>query len=439
YIVVDRYRRLIVGFFVSLDPPSWAGAMRAVLSMFENKKVLCERYGVKYDPEDWVADGLMPARFFADRGSEFVSKNSDLITRNLSVTFTNAKALWAAAKGTVECSFKLVHVEIKREDVGWDPAYNTKIRRPRKTYKSAKLTLPQLRTKLLQAVLAHNRKPHKKYQLSPADIRDGHKPIPRDIFVRGLRTYGRPPVFEYQEVLTSLLCFSPAPRGKARTNENPDYLTSGGAVHADGVRFGGCMYVSTAIRKKGWLLRAKQGDSFSVDVRHDIGLVDHIYVTDPKDTRAYHRLELTTDFKDFKGYQRYEVLNLNAAAKETQFWADEDVKADRVQRIDEEEASKSSGKFKVLKTKVPEKRAQEKVMDRSGERELPPSPHDEAEDDQASNAPDGNVVALHAETAASVSAAHVTAPTAPSSSAPAAHGAQEQAARDRLLARLKGR
>lgn len=378
YLVVDRYSRLIVGFFVSLDPPSWAGAMRAILSIFENKEELCRRHGIAYDPKDWVAHGFMPARFFADRGSEFTGKNSDLIVNNLRVTVTNAKALWAAAKGTVECSFKLVHCELKRDDIGYDPAYNKRVRRAQKTYKNTKLTILQLRRKLLKAVLAHNRLPHDKYQLPPGDIREGLSPVPRDIFTRGLARYGRPAVFDEKEVLQALLCFSPAPHKLEKSNKNPDLLESGGAVQADGVRFGGCMYTSDVVRKAGWMLRAAQGKSFRVHVRHDLGIVKYIYATNPAEPERTYRLHLTSDYEAYAGYTRYEVLNLDDVRKETEFWNKEARKADRLRRADEAEREDPPKPEKVTKTRMAQHRSQEKQKDRADSRNMPPTEHDVA-------------------------------------------------------------
>ena len=150
YLLVCRFSRLICGWFVSLDPPSWTGAMQAILSLFQNKKEMCDLHGEKYDPANWPADGFMPSRFFADRGSEFTGLNSDLIVDRLGTTVTNARSMWAASKGLVEVSFKLLHVQLKAMNAGYDPAYTRRLRRATKFHKRAKLTLVQLRRKDFQ-------------------------------------------------------------------------------------------------------------------------------------------------------------------------------------------------------------------------------------------------------------------------------------------------
>jgi len=391
YLIVDRYSRLIIGFFCSLDPPSWTGALQAILSIFEDKKVLCERYGVPYVESDWIAHGLMPNRFFVDRGPEFLSRQSDYLTKELRLIVTNARALWAAAKGTVEVSHKLVNVELKRDEIGHDPAYNTNIRRARKTWKKASKTLPQVRTHLLEAVLSHNRRAHKNYQLPPPDIRDQKQPIPLDIYARGLRRYGRVSAFSVEEVRLALLVRSNYARPGRKSDASLSY-DGGAAVHGDGVHFAGAIYTSTSIQEKGWLTRAKRSGSFRVDVRHDAGLVDFIYVFDPKDPKVYHRLQLTPAFKAFAGYSRFEMVDLVNTAKETTFWGDEEIQAARVARAAEREASKGRDKSQKVKLGTSEDRTLDKRADRSDVLALPPSPDDALKAAGPGHAPDLKVV-----------------------------------------------
>lgn len=433
YLVVDRYSRLIVGFYVSLDPPSWAGAMRAILSIFEDKNELCRRHGIAYDPKDWIAHGHMPNRFFADRGGEFTGHNSELIIRNLHVIVSNAKALWAAAKGTVECSFKLVHVELKRDKIGHDPAYNRRVRRAAKTHKSAKLTIMTLRRRLLKAVLAHNRKPHKDYQLPPEGIRDGHRPIPRDIYARGLKKYGAPSFFEESEVLRSLLSFSAAPPKADKTNKSPDHLESGGAVRKNGIRFGCAMYSSRAIIRAGWLLRAKQGDAFRVHVRHDPGLVDYIYVIDPDHPENEYPVAMTSDYeRHYSGYTRYELLNLVDVRKENDFWDEQAEESARLARAVENDEEPAEPPQKVVKGKKgPEYREKDKRADRSDSRAMPPTEADLQDQETA--------VLESAEAAPTKPANAPTKPAPASLTPPAPAAGISGAALNRLMRNLKGK
>lgn len=297
YLVVDRFSRLIVGFYVSLDAPSWAGATQAILSIFSDKRELCRRANIPYDEADWPAHGLMPQRFFGDRG-EMVSHASDTIADGLHTTVTNARALWSAGKGLVECTFKLVHVPMKRLRAGYEPARNTKIRRRKGYYRDAKMNLDQLRYQLLGIVIDHNRKAHTTYKLPAAEIRAGYQPIPREVFTRSVRTHmGLMSHYEEQDVRFNLL------------------LDGVATVTQDGISFGDCLYSAAEALKRDWFTQAAKRGVFSVQVRENPGLVDSIYVIDPMDPSRYFLAELTDFCAQYKGYTRAEVSSLAAHGK----------------------------------------------------------------------------------------------------------------------------
>jgi hypothetical protein len=297
YLVVDRFSRLIVGYYVSLDAPSWSGATQAILSIFADKRELCRRANVPYDEADWPAHGLMPQRFFGDRG-EMVSQASDSIAEGLHTTVTNARALWSAGKGLVECTFKLVHVPMKRLRAGYEPARNTKIRRGKKYYRDAKMTLDQLRHQMLRIVVDHNRKAHTTYKLPACEIRAGYQPIPREVFTRSVRTHmGLLSHYEEQDVRFNLL------------------LDGRATVTQDGISLGECLYTAPEAIKRDWFTQAAKRGHFTVQVRENPGLVDGIYVIDPMDPSRYFLAELTDYCAQFKGYTRAEVASLTAHGK----------------------------------------------------------------------------------------------------------------------------
>lgn len=297
YLVVDRFSRLIVGFYVSLDAPSWAGAAQAILSIFSDKRELCSRAGLVFDEADWPAHSLMPQRFFADRG-EMVSYASDSIPEGLHTSVTNARALWSAGKGLVECSFKLVHVPMRRLRAGYEPARNTKIRRGKKYYRDAKMTLDELRKQMLRIVIDHNKTAHTTYKLPAAEIRAGLQPIPREVFTRSIRSYmGLLSHFDEQDVRFNLL------------------LDGVGTVTQDGISFGGCLYSAEEALRRDWFTKAAKRGHFEVKVRENPGVVDSIYVIDPKDPARYFLAELTDYSAQFKGYTRAEVASLQSHGK----------------------------------------------------------------------------------------------------------------------------
>lgn len=363
YLVVDRFSRLIVGFYVSLDAPSWAGATQAILSIFADKRELCRRADVPFDEADWPAHGLMPQRFFADRG-EMVSQASDTIADALHTTVTNARALWSAGKGLVECSFKLVHVPMKRLRAGYEPARNTKIRRGKKYYRDAKLTLDKLRHQLLRIVVDHNRKAHTTYKLPAAEIRAGYQPIPREVFARSVSTHmGLLSHYEEQDVRFNLL------------------LDGSATVTQDGISFGDCLYTAPEAVKRDWFTRAAKRGHFDVQVRENPGLVDSIYVIDPTDPSRYFRAELTDYCAQYKGYTRAEVASLVGHGKGNDVEGAESNLTIRLNKMDADERKGLTARTKPAKRSKkdgPILRAADTVADRSVSQAMP-SPRGTAE------------------------------------------------------------
>lgn len=361
YLVVDRFSRLIVGFYVSLDAPSWAGATQAVLSIFADKRELCKRAKVPYNEADWPAHGLMPQRFFGDRG-EMVSHASDTIATGLHTTVTNARALWSAGKGLVECSFKLVHVPMKRLRAGYEPARNTKVRRGKKYYRDAKMTLDQLRHQLLRIVIDHNRKAHTTYRLPPTEIRAGYQPIPCEVFARSIRTHmGLLSHYDEQDVRFNLL------------------LEDTATVTQDGISFGDCLYTAAEAVERDWFTRSPKRGTFDVQVRHNPGLVDSIYIIDPSDTSRYFLAELTEYNKHYKGYTRAEVASLTHNGKSNDVEGSEDNLTLRLNKsvADERDGLTTKGKPAVRGKAGPAARAVNTRADRSVAQALP-SPNGEA-------------------------------------------------------------
>jgi len=355
YLVVDRFSRLIVGFYVSLDAPSWAGATQAVLSIFADKRELCKRAKVPYNDADWPAHGLMPQRFYGDRG-EMVSYGSDTIATGLHTAVTNARSLWSAGKGLVECSFKLVHVPMKRLRAGYEPARNTKVRRGKKYYRDAKMTLDQLRHQLLRIVIDHNRKAHTTYKLPPAEIRAGHQPIPREVFTRSIRTHmGLLSHYDEQDVRFNLL------------------LEDTATVTQDGISFGDCLYSAKEAVERDWFTRAAKRGNFDVQVRHNPGLVDSIYVIDRLDTSIYFLAELTDYNKHYKGYTRAEVASLTHNGKSNDVDGAEDNLTLRLNKsvADERDGLTTKGKPAVRGKAGPAARAANTRADRSVAQALP--------------------------------------------------------------------
>lgn len=217
YLIIDAFSRLIVGFHLTLDKPSWASALESMMSLVEDKEILCTRWGVTYNSEDWVAHGVWPAMFRADRGTEFICHASDAISDHLETGLVNAPPRKSPRKGTVECSFKLVQVPLKESVGGYTPPSEFRERQTIDRKKLATRTLKSVGQELLEAVIKHNKKAHKGIELPPAQVYKRMQPIPNEIWTHeaansaGALTRYDPDYLRFKLLPTEI--FTVTPRG----------------------------------------------------------------------------------------------------------------------------------------------------------------------------------------------------------------------------------
>tara|TARA_R110001592_G_scaffold240606_4_gene500668 strand:- start:3919 stop:5838 length:1920 start_codon:yes stop_codon:yes gene_type:complete len=100
-ILIDHYSRMIVGFQISFEEPSYASAAMAIGSAILPKRDLLEFYGVE---GDWPAQGVMEL-MVADNGAEFWSENLDMAISEIGSVLQYAPVKSPNYKGVVERFF----------------------------------------------------------------------------------------------------------------------------------------------------------------------------------------------------------------------------------------------------------------------------------------------------------------------------------------------
>ena len=259
YLIIDRKSRLVVGFYMGLEHPSWNGALQAILSISESKEALCQHYGVEYDPADWPAHQVMPKEFLGDRG-EMISTMSTAIVDGMELTVTNTPGKRPDWKPLVECGFKLVHGLLRAETPAYDPPSNATRRRGKHYEKDACLTAQEFGQVILNAIIAYNKQEILAYPLSPAELMAGVRPSPTDLWNHGIVT--RSGVLRRYDAAT--IRYSLLRKDKATVTER-------------GIEFKGCVYSMPQAIKEKWFEHARSR-RFDVTVSYDTRLVDSIYV-----------------------------------------------------------------------------------------------------------------------------------------------------------------
>ena len=259
YFIVDRRSRLIVGFYVGLDNPSWEVAVEAMISLVESKREICERCGVKYDPRDWPADGILPMEFLGDH-AEMFSKYSNSIAEHLGIAIANPPSLMPNFKPNVETRFKLITVDLRKCTPGYEPPENFGKRRRKSYEKEACLTLKELTAEILEAVIKHNRTPLTIDVRFANQILRGVEPSPIALWYDGEKQTGcHGSRFDEQTVRMALL-----PRATAK-------------ITKDGLVFKDLYYASDDPRLIRAFVRARKGRE-EITVSYDRRCVDCIYV-----------------------------------------------------------------------------------------------------------------------------------------------------------------
>lgn len=109
YVVVDQFSRLIVGIYVGLEPPCWAGAMLALWNCSIGKVGFCAQYDVEITEEMWPT-GHMPLHLMGDRG-ELASSQADRLSIGFNLDVENARPYAGEAKGVGERQFGTIQTK----------------------------------------------------------------------------------------------------------------------------------------------------------------------------------------------------------------------------------------------------------------------------------------------------------------------------------------
>jgi putative transposase len=151
YFVVDVFSRMITGFAVTLEGPSWAGASLALDNMVADKVEVCSKLGINIKPEDWNCHNL-PEAIIADRG-EFESHAANILVDIFNIRIHNTAPYRGDLKGIVERLFGIANEKFIRFLPG---AVVKNVRGEKPKALDAMLTLQQFREMLVIHILHYN-------------------------------------------------------------------------------------------------------------------------------------------------------------------------------------------------------------------------------------------------------------------------------------------
>ncbi len=301
YVVVDVFSRLVVGFYVGLEGPSWLGAALALEHAFLDKMPFLKRYGLMAQQNDWVGPGL-PKQLLADRG-ELLSENANGIIAGLNIFVSNTPPYRPDWKGIVERRFRLINDEV----VVWLPGAIRQLPEDRKRGNpdDARLDIHEFRTILAHMFHYYNTQ-HKieNYPLRGAMLEDQVRPVPQQMWNWGIKHQSGKLHYQPRDIVRASLL----PRKEA-------------SITRDGIYFDKLLYTSPRERRESWSAIARTSGTWRVPIAYDPRETGWIYVfhdgqMEVAQLKAHHEGYRHRDWYEVKDYQAVVALD------------DEDLKAD---------------------------------------------------------------------------------------------------------------
>ena len=288
YVVVDVFSRMVTGFYVGLENPSYVTAMGALVTSMSDKTDLCGRYGLEITSEQWPTVGI-PDAILADRG-ELLGYQIESLEKAFGVRIEITPPFRGDAKGIVERYFRTLQTEFKPFAPG--VVTGTKVRKQGgKDYRlDATLTLEDFTRIMLASILHRNQ-----YAVLPKYDRDADMPndmalTPLNIWNWGIQyRTGR-----LRNVSEDALRLALLPRQKV-------YLSD------LGVSCFGAYYTSKELLASGWLHRNGERRVTNLRAAYDPAVADHIYLFPEDGSSEYWVCALTDRSRQYRGKSMWEL------------------------------------------------------------------------------------------------------------------------------------
>ena len=288
YFVIDTFSRLIAGFSVSLEGPSWLGAMLALENATLNKVSFCQELGIQIDEADWPSHHL-PEGILADRG-ELEGYNADNLVNALNVRISNTPPYRADWKGIVERNFRLSNDKMIR----WIPgAVNRNRERGDKDYRlDAVLDLHQFRKLITLCVLEHNNNHRMNwYRLDEFMIQEYVDPYPIELWNWGVKNR----VGHLRTMTPEIVRLNLLPAAEA-------------SVTHRGIYYQGLYYTCELALREQWFVKARAEGRRKIPIAYEPRRLDSIYLRLDGGKRL-ESCHLVDAEKTFKGRDWYEIVD----------------------------------------------------------------------------------------------------------------------------------
>lgn len=300
YMVIDVFSRMVTGFYIGFDNPSYVVAMKALISSFGDKKEVCKKFGMTISSEDWPSVGI-PDVVLADRG-ELMSHQTQYLIEGLGIRLESAPPRRGEAKGIVERFFRTIQGTFKPYLPGIVEGNKVK-KHGEKDYRvEAKITMTDFTEIMIGAILNHNLyKPMKKYDRAE-DIPPEVPSVPVHLWRWGIQHR----VGKLRSVDMDLARVVLLPRQKVTISEL-------------GVKLWGMTYTARELVEAGWMHRdSSVKRPKGLKAAYDPGSTNHIYLFPESGKTIFWTCDLSVRSREFQDLTWNQAWERQRVIKETQ-------------------------------------------------------------------------------------------------------------------------
>jgi hypothetical protein len=300
-VIIDVFSRMIVGVCVRLEREGWNVVSLALKNSTEDKVEFCAKHGIHITEDEWPVIGLCDA-VIGDRGP-MIGYNADNLAAGLNIIVSNLPPFRADWKGIVEQIFHLMNIRVIKQLPG---ALNPKHERgDRDVRLDAVLDINQFTAIIIKAILYHNNYHHlSSYPMDKDMIAAGVKPIPRELFLWGIKNRAGMPRYRDPESIRIHLL----PGGEA-------------SVTPRGIRFKGEFYTCQIAEEENWRFIARNRGVWKERIAYDPRIPGIIYLRPMDDSPSIpcHLLDsdsiaINADLAEIEEYHERKKIDDQLAA-----------------------------------------------------------------------------------------------------------------------------
>lgn len=297
YVVIDVFSRMVAGFYIGFENPSYAAAIQSLYTAVVDKTELCQQLGFDISPQDWPCIGL-PDKLLADRG-ELMGHQIESLEKIFHVQIGNTPPYRGDAKGIVERSFKTIQEDFKPFAPGVVTGSTIKKRGDSDYRLDAKLSIKDFSRIVLSSILYHNRFKVLKHYDRDADIPSDMPLTPLNLWNWSLQARtGRLRSAESGALKIALM-----PRVKINLSK-------------EGIKAFGVIYTCQQFIEQGWGHRKKGiKRPQALEAAYDPANANHIYLFPEKNSNKFWTCNLSDKSRQYINCSFWDVWSIQNEQK----------------------------------------------------------------------------------------------------------------------------